>query len=39
MTTKTYKLFRQAILEEKQVTCVYHGHRRELCPRIIGHTD
>jgi hypothetical protein len=38
MTSATYKLFRQAIIEEKQVTCVYGGHRRELCPHIIGHT-
>ncbi|MFM9845857.1 MAG: hypothetical protein ACKVP3_01685 [Hyphomicrobiaceae bacterium] len=39
MPSVTYKLFRQAILEEKQVTCVYGGHYRELCPHIIGHTD
>ena len=38
MTSATYKLFRRAILEEKQVTCVYNAHRRELCPHIIGHT-
>jgi hypothetical protein len=38
MTSPAYRLFRQAILEEKQVTCVYKGHRRELCPHIIGHT-
>lgn len=38
MTTKIYRLFRQAILEEKQVVCVYGGHQRELCPHIIGHT-
>ena len=39
MTSTAYKLFRQAILDEKQVTCVYGGHRRELCPHILGHTD
>jgi hypothetical protein len=39
MTSATYGLFRRAILEEKQVTCVYHGRYRELCPHIIGHTD
>lgn len=38
MPTAAYRLFRRAILEEKQVTCVYNGHRRELCPHIIGHT-
>jgi len=29
-------LFRKAILEEKQVVCVYEGRPRELCPHIIG---
>jgi hypothetical protein len=32
----TYTLFRNAILAEQQVTCSYGGHRRELCPHIIG---
>jgi hypothetical protein len=39
MTSAAYKLFRRAILEEKQVTCVYNGHYRELCPHIIGYTN
>jgi hypothetical protein len=39
MTTTTYKRFRQAILGEKQVTCLYGGHYRELCPHIIGFKD
>jgi hypothetical protein len=34
----TYKLFREAILGERPVTCVYQGYYRELCPLIIGHT-
>ncbi len=38
MPSATYKLFRHAILKEKQVTCVYDGRRRELCPHIIGHS-
>jgi hypothetical protein len=38
MTSATYRLFRRAILEEKQITCVYKGHSRELCPHIIGCT-
>lgn len=38
-TSATYRLFRRAILEEKQVTCRYGGHYRELCPHIIGYTD
>jgi hypothetical protein len=38
MPSKTYMLFREAILGEKQVTCFYKGHYRELCPVVIGHT-
>ena len=38
MASATYALFRKAILAEKQVTCIYDGFRRELCPLIIGHT-
>lgn len=36
MASRTYALFRNAILAEQQVTCVYEGRRRELCPHIIG---
>jgi hypothetical protein len=32
----TYTLFRNAILGKQQVTRVYDGRRRELCPHIIG---
>jgi hypothetical protein len=32
----TYTVFRNAILAERQVICTYGGHRRELCPHIIG---
>jgi hypothetical protein len=32
----TYTLFRNAILREQQVVCVYDGRVRELCPHIIG---
>lgn len=39
MPSETYRLFREAILGEKQVVCVYQGHTRELCPVIIGHTS
>jgi hypothetical protein len=38
MASATYRLFRKAILDERQVVCVYKGHRRELCPHILGHT-
>jgi uncharacterized protein len=33
-----FQLFHRAILERKQVLCRYKGHRRELCPHILGHT-
>ncbi len=36
MASRTYTLFRNAILAEQQVTCVCEGRRRELCPNIIG---
>ena len=36
MPSATYNVFRQAILAEKQVTCVYDGHPRVLCPVIVG---
>ena len=38
MPSATYELFRQAMLEHKQVTCSYLGKYRELCPVILGHT-
>jgi hypothetical protein len=36
MPSPTYTLFRSAILAEQQVTCIYDGRFRELCPHIIG---
>jgi hypothetical protein len=36
MPSATYTVFRSAILAERQVTCVYDGRYRELCPHIIG---
>ena len=36
MPSANYTLFRNAILAEQQVTCVYEGRSRELCPHIIG---
>ena len=38
MPSATYRLFRQAILAQSQVTCLYEGYHRELCPLVIGHT-
>lgn len=36
MPSVTYALFRNAILSEQQVICVYDGRVREVCPHIIG---
>jgi hypothetical protein len=36
MASTIYVLFRNAILREQQVTCIYDGRYRELCPHIIG---
>jgi hypothetical protein len=36
MPSPTYTLFRNAILAEQQVVCIYDGRSRELCPHIIG---
>ena len=36
MPDPTYTLFRNAILGEQQVVCLYDGRARELCPHIIG---
>jgi hypothetical protein len=36
MPSRTYSLFRDAILAEQQVVCRYDGRVRELCPHIIG---
>ncbi len=38
MPSATYRLFRAAILERKQIVCVYDGCRREVCPHVLGHT-
>ncbi|KRP95993.1 hypothetical protein AOQ73_22710 [Bradyrhizobium pachyrhizi] len=37
MPSKSYALFRKAILNEQQAVCIYDGRPRELCPHIIGH--
>jgi hypothetical protein len=36
MPSATYAIFRNAILAEQQVACVYDGLRRQVCPHIIG---
>ena len=37
MPSPTYELFAAAIKARKQITCVYDGYPRELCPHILGH--
>jgi hypothetical protein len=39
MSSPTYRLFREAILNRMQVTCSYAGCPREICPHVLGHTD
>jgi hypothetical protein len=36
--SETFRLFHRAILERRQVICLYKGYRREVCPYILGHT-
>ena len=38
MPSATYTLFLRAMREKKQISCVYQGHRRELCPILLGRT-
>lgn len=35
----TFRKFRDAILKQEQITCIYNGRRREVCPHILGHTN
>jgi hypothetical protein len=35
----TYALVRQAIEERRQVHATYGGHRRRMCPHVIGTKD
>ena len=37
--SEIYRLFEQAMIERKQIVCMYQGHRREVCPVILGHTQ
>ena len=34
--SQTYRLFEQAMIEGKQIVCMYGGERREVCPIILG---
>jgi len=37
MPSDTYRLFREAILNEQPVRCVYQRFVRELCPVVLGY--
>ena len=39
MPSATYKLFRQAMFDERRVSCLYDGHPRELCPIVLGRSN
>jgi len=34
-----YSIVRQAILGRHQIVATYRGHRREMCPHVIGTKD
>jgi len=34
-----YALFEQAMRERLQIVCTYRGHRREICPIVLGFKD
>jgi hypothetical protein len=36
--SETFRLFHQAILKRQQITCLYQGRPREVCPYILGHS-
>jgi len=35
--SEAFRLFHRAILDRKQMTFMYEGHHREVCPYILGH--
>ena len=37
--SEIYQLFERAIIEKKQLVCMYNGRHRELCPIILGHSN
>ncbi|KAB2910818.1 MAG: hypothetical protein F9K29_24005 [Hyphomicrobiaceae bacterium] len=32
----SYDVLHDAIVNKRQVTCLYHGHYREICPHVLG---
>ncbi len=39
MSSATYQIFRQAIINKQQITCTYKGYYREICPHTLGMTS
>lgn len=39
MPSPTFELFRQAIAQKKQVTCMYQDRPREVCPHAVGYKN
>ena len=39
MPSPAYTLFASAIARRTPILCHYEGHRREICPIIVGHSD
>ena len=39
MPSSKYALFEEAMRTGKQVTCMYQGPPREVCPIILGHSQ
>ena len=37
--SEIYRLFEQAMLQRKQIVCMYRGEHREVCPIILGHSQ
>lgn len=37
--SETYRLFEQAMVERRQIVCMYNGRRRVVCPIILGHSQ
>ena len=39
MPSPTHALFLQAMRTKRPVSCVYQGHKREICPVMLGRTS
>jgi uncharacterized protein len=37
--SRAFRLFHEAILQRRQITCAYQGQYREVCPHILGHRN